>query len=46
MEIINSKGSSIRRDVRFKVIDTGIGIEKSRLPKLFNLFEKNEETNL
>ena len=32
--------------VHFKIEDTGIGIEECRLPYLFNLFEKNEGTDL
>eukprot|EP00347_Sterkiella_histriomuscorum_P008941 403343151 len=32
--------------VNFKVKDTGIGIEKSRHPNIFNLFEQNENSNL
>ena len=46
MEVINNKRNPQMKDVRFKVIDTGIGIETSRLPKIFNLFEKTEDTNL
>ena len=30
----------------FRVKDTGIGIEEERLPYIFNLFEKDENSNL
>eukprot|EP00347_Sterkiella_histriomuscorum_P015242 403357770 len=31
---------------KFKVKDSGLGIEEERLPYIFNLFEKNENQNL
>ncbi|CDW76603.1 multi-sensor hybrid histidine kinase [Stylonychia lemnae] len=31
--------------IQFKVRDSGIGIESERLPYIFNLFEKNENSN-
>lgn len=40
------KQLSIKQCVKFKVKDTGIGIEESRLPYIFNLFEKNENSNI
>ncbi|CDW82214.1 UNKNOWN [Stylonychia lemnae] len=32
--------------VKFRVKDTGVGIEEERLPYIFNLFEKNEKQNI
>lgn len=32
--------------VKFKVIDTGIGIDNSRLHNIFNLFEKDSRQNI
>lgn len=45
IEVINKRHSHMK-DVRFRVTDTGIGIEKSRLPKVFNLFEKAENATI
>lgn len=32
--------------IKFTVKDSGIGIEEERQPYIFNLFEKNESSNL